>query len=1015
MKKLLTILLLLTCITMVHAQTDYHILVKGVRVTSANASDVLRDGGSVKYIHAGNRIEFTNANISYAGRVLSVESSYEKDLLVKFSGNNVLKNTSTSAAVISFYAPHKLSLYSENNGSVNINGGSFGVYLGSSNSSQLSIQDLTCGITSGGYGIYALNYVDIYNAKVDIKTTDAESYGIYHVPSVTSNLDIRYNSNVTISTPGEKSYGIYCRANSTPRIMSNASLSITTSASATGAFYCEKEAVLSETHFETYSSSVTSNISYNSTLKGYYTSGSALVKTLKILPGTYYDLKVKGVEVTSLNMNSILGNSTVKYSPSTNTLTLNGANFSSTSNAIQFGKNNVKINVVGTNTITSTVNGIYSTYPFEITGTGTLNITSTSTGNYAPVRLNYTTMTVSGGVTVNLDGKTYGFAGGALSVNKSVMNVHGDTEAFNSLQNLTFNDSQILGLYYNNKRGMYGNSILEDGSYKLKYNTSTKKFTSNGAAVSEAIQDVAIGYRRVGLRIKGTYVDVNNCGDVLGDGTVKYVENGNKLYMTNADIQSTTYAILNETRKEFNVYFSGRDNKLVNTTGHAIESHYNHAPIHIYGDGLNSFVWLMGSDYGIYASDPISISNIQCAVETKASGSKAIYAESGYDISNVRLDITTIGNSSTGIMGYGKIRNESNVRIRTSGSGTRGIHAKWGNVEVSGSTVDISSKEAAVICDAGYNLVLDPSVKINEVSTDGSNYYSPSGNIGLNNNMICDGNKVCLILKIDPYIVDGIQVAGKQITPLNMNDILGDGTASFDPTTYTLYFNGTQIYCPIAGTNAIDIVNPGRDVTIVTDNECSFDAARFGLYVQGANVTIKGHSLDSEHRAYFSGSTAGASITNSSTLTLDNSYSVFYGNYWGMIGLPTCTLNLVHSKCHCYGVSHEEDAGSLRDFKQINYADHIINPGNPARIVGGTAYEAQDNGPVLKGCWIMIEPKASGDVDGNGKLDKHDVERMQDIILYSMPYNANADLNDDGKITILDIVLLNELLLQNDK
>lgn len=1013
MKKLLTILLLLTCITMVHAQTDYHILVKGVRVTSANASDVLRDGGSVKYIHAGNRIEFTNANISYGGRALSVESSYEKDLVVKFNGNNVLKNTSTSAAVISFYAPHKLTMYSMNDGSVDINGGSYGVYLGSSNSSQLSIQDLTCDITSGGYGIYAKNYVDIYNAKMNIKTTDASSYGIYHGPTSANNLYIRYNSNVTINAPGEKSYGIYCNSYSTPRIISNATLSINTSTTATGAFYCEKEAVLSETHFDT-GNSITSNISYNSTLKGYSVSSSALVKTLKILPGTYYNLKVNGKEVTSINASSILGNSTVQYSYSTNTLTLNKANFSATTNAIYLGKS-VKINVVGTNTITSSSNGIYSTYPFEITGTGILNIKSTSTSNYAPVRINYATMTVSGGVTVNLDGKSYGLSGGSLSVNKSVMNIHGDTEAFNSVQGLTFNDSQITDLFYNNRSGMYGNFTLEDGTYKIKYDPFQKKFTNNGTAISETIQDVAIGYRRFGLRIAGKQVDVNNCNDILGDGKVSYQENSNTLYMRDASINTSTYAILNETGKEFKVRFSGT-NYLINTNGSALQSYYNHAPIHIYGDNTSdTYVLFRGDkDNAIYASDPISMTNIRCVVNATAASSTGIYAQGGLDATGAKIDIYANGENSVGFLGCGKISDDSEVKIYANASGSKGIYVTFGNLEVSRSKMEVSSGDAAIYCSNGRNLVLDPSLRINEVSTNGSYYYKPS-NIGMNANAISDGINVCLGLKIGPYVFDGIKVANIGVTSLNMNDIMGDGTASFDPTTYTLYFNGTQIYCPIAGTNAIDIVNPGRDVTIVTDNECSFDAARFGLYVQGANVTIKGHSLDSEHRAYFSGSSAGASITNSSTLTLDNSYSVFYGNYWGMIGLPTCTLNLVHSKCHCYGVSHEEDAGSLRDFKQINYADHIINPGNPARIVGGTAYEAQDNGPVLKGCWIMIEPKVSGDVDGNGKLDKHDVERMQDIILYSMPYNANADVNGDGKITILDIVLLNELLLQNDK
>lgn len=761
MKKLLTILLLLTCITMVHAQTDYHILVKGVRVTSANASDVLRDGGSVKYIHAGNRIEFTNANISYGGRALSVESSYENDLVVKFNGTNVLKNTSTSAAVISFYASHKLTMYSMNDGSVDINGGFYGVYLGSSSSSQLSIQDLTCDITSKGYGIYAMNYVDIYSAKVNITTTGAESYGIYHGPTSANNLYIRYNSNVTISTPGEKSYGIYCNSYSTPRIISNATLSITTSASATGAFYCEKEAVLSETHFDT-GNSMVSYMKYDSSLHGYWDSSNAtkaLAKSLKILPGTYYDFKVKGVEVTSLNYTRILGTSAVRYSPQTNILTLAGANFSTTSNAIQLGKS-ITINVVGTNTITSSGNGIYSTYPFVIAGAGTLNITSTATSNYAPINLfNSPTLTVSGGVTVNLKGSQYGLKYGRLVVDKSVMNIHGDTEAFNSVQNLTLDGSQITALYYNNKSSMYGNLILNDGTYKIKYDSTTKKFTNYGTAISEKIQDVAIG----------------------------------------------------------------------------------------------------------------------------------------------------------------------------------------------------------------------------------------------------------------AYTIKGIKVTGKQVTTFNMNDILGDGTVSFDPSTYTLRFDNTNIAnCP-SEENAVDIMNPGREVTIVTNKNCIFTGGRFGLYVEGANVTITGNSLKDGHYVRFSGNTAGASVVNSSSLTIDNSYLIFHGEYWGLKGLPTCTFNLVHSKCHCYGNGTDEDAGSLRDFKQINYDGHTINPSNPAKIINGTAYYNWDNAPIVRASWVMFEPKASGDVDGNGVVDIHDVERIQQIILKGMPYDANADINGDGKITILDIVLLNELLLQNDK
>lgn len=1011
MKKLLTILLLLTCITMVHAQTDYHIMVKGVKVTSANASDVLGDG-TVKYNASGAILEFTNANIVYSSKVLEFEESCDRNVRVYFYGNNEFTSTATTSSVIGSYSPKDISLCGQNGGSLKIKGAAFGIYL-SDNSAYLDILDLKLNIDNSvatGYGIYAGGLLRIQSSSVNISTGQ---YGIRHVPSAEKQLKI-VNSNLTIKATGTDAYGINTNSNSKPYLQSS-TIDITTPSTVKGAFYSYNEPELVDVHFDT-GSFMTSYIKYDLSLRGYYDSSTtkALVKSLKILPGEYYDLKVNGKEVTSVNASSILGNSTIQYSSYTNTLTLNGANFSSSSNAIQLGKS-VKINVVGTNTITSSVNGIYSTYPFEITGTGTLNITSTATSNYAPVNLysSHNVLTVSGGVTVNLKGSLYGLRNGQLVVNKSVMNVHGNTTAFYNVSGLTLDDSQITELYYNNKAGMCGNNILADGTFKIKYDSSAKKFTDNGTTVSEAIQDVAIGYRRFGLKIKGKHVDVNNCNDVLGDGKVSYQETGNKLYMNNANISSSTYAILNETRKELNVYFSG-NNTLANVDGAVIYAHYNQAPVHIYGENLNTYVLLKGVDYGVYASDPISISNIHCVVNTTAYNSKGIFASGGLNVSNARLDVNSNKENFTGILGYGKISNNSKVDIKASYSGARGIHVQWGNLEVDGSNVDISADDAAVYCTQGTNLVLNPNVRINEVSTNGDYYYEPS-DISMNGNAISDGINVCLGLKIGPYTIKGVKVAGRSISSYNANDILYDGKAKFDPSTYTLYFDNANVVCsPDSLHNAIEITDPGKDVTIVTNGKCYFEGNIFGLYVQGAKVTIKGNSIEDEHNVQFFGANAGASIVNGSTLTLDNSYSVFHGEYWGLKALPTCTLNLVHSKCYCYGASKDNDAGSLLGFRQINYDGHRISPLNPAKIIDGTAYEVQDNGPVLRSSWIMIEPMASGDIDGNGQVEVNDVKTLHEKILFG-DYDPSADINGDGKVTILDIVLLNKLLLQKNK
>lgn len=1009
MKKLLSIILLLTCITTLHAQTDYHITVKGVKVTSLNASNVLGNG-TVRYYHAANRIEFINANISYTGNVLVVDENYGKDLLVKFVGTNVLKNTVDYSSVISYATPYKLTLYSDAQGSVSINGGAYGLFAGTNSNSKISIQDLTCDITTAKHGIYALNYVDIYNAKLNIKTTGADSHGIYHGPFAANYLDIRYNSNVTITTPGENSYGIYCSSNSTPRIMSNSTLNISTSTTAAGAFYSYNQPTLSDVHFDT-GTNIASSIRYNSNIRGYSNYGSEFVKTLKILPGTYYDFKVNGKEVTSLNMNSIVGNSTVTYSPTTNTLTLNGANFSSTSNAIQLGKN-IKINVVGTNSITSSGNGIYSTYPFEITGTGTLNLTSTATNNYAPINLyNNPTLTVSGGVTVNLKGSQYGLKFGKLIVKKSLMNIHGDTEAINSVQSFTFDDSQITYLYYNNMRGMYSNTTYADGTYRIKYDSTTKKFTSEGSPLANVIQDVEIGYRRLGIRIAGIPVDVNNCNDILGNGTIWFA--GNVLYARNATVRSSTYAILNETKKELKVYLSGT-NSFTNTNGPALQSHYNHAPIRLYGASPEqTHVTFTGYDYGIYASDPISMLALHCVVNTTADNGLGFLAEDGLETTNVKLEINTNGNNSTGFVGYGKIEGNSNVSISANTSGSKGISVKHGDLEVGDcSSVRVLSKEGAISYDDTRNVLIDSTIKINKISTDGSRFFNASSTVRFYGGKLCYYITPCLGVEIGPYFT-GIKLAGRKLMTDDTYNILGDYTASFDPLTYTLKFNKTKLQCSPDSVlqPAIEIVKPAKDVTIEVEGRCEFQGG-YGLYVDNANVTIKGNSIDDDSEASFSGNVSGASITNTSSLTLDNTYSTFYGTVWGLMGTSS-TLNLINSKCYCYCVSQSNGSGSLVDFSQINYDGHVVAQRNSAKIIGGTAYYNYDDAPIVRGSWVMIEPESSGDINGDGKFDINDVKTLHNMILRNAAYDYNADLDRNNRVNIIDLVLLNELLLRN--
>lgn len=1219
-------MLFLCCISMMYA-VDYPILVKGVRVTSSNASNVLSDG-TVRYVAASNTLEFTNANISRLGNALTVEEGFTGVLNVTFKGKNYFTNTGTSNAVISFNGSGTLSL--NGGGSLEIKGGQSGIYLYNTAAS-LMLKTFDCTITAPSeYGIYSKNKIDINNSTLVI--TDFGRYGIFHNVSAGNDLVIEQYSDVTIDASASGSgveYGIF--TNSKPSITNNSKLTITTP-NAKGAFYSSNQPTLSGVHVATNPGDVASNASYYSTLKGFSYSGSVLVKKLNILPGEYYNFKVDEVEVTSLNKDEILGsgNYTARYSPSSNTLTLNGVNLSSSVNAINLGKS-LTINVVGANQITSSKSAIYSNQPFEITGTGIFHLTSTSLNEvYAPVRIenSTSTMTVSGGLSVNLYGEKYGMYGGKLNVKKSELYVRGKTAAFKDLYGITFDETQIVRML-SGDNSVY-NSKKEDGSYNLVYDSSTRNVKNTSDPYFGISNAVTIGYRLLGVKIGETFVNINNFNDILGDGKVRYEESTNTLYLNNATIESPESPICNETRKEFNICCSGT-NTLKNTFN---DPYFNsvissNSAVNIYGSNNNASLLIEGSDgatYGICSSSPndfsipVNIRDIKLDMRTHANSSLAITCEY-FNISNAQVYITSIGKNTWGIAGGDKQRsicNNSIISIKGYGQGATGIMA---NLEISNSVVDIYA-DAGTITYFGesgltltdeyivsptedlsssyqfvgkydiYNILLHgefaPSVHfrpgtfyglridgvdvtsnnkadifndgkasfspidntltlnginresgtnglvvgeerdgmtislvgenklssyghvletncdveitdngtlylacldsivrhypiychdhdlavtngatvttlmperarfglydcsellvdnayvnlagkegaadslssidlkddifINKVSLDGVKYEDASDEVGLNffkfyNDAHGDCRNSCYGVKIGPKEYEGIKIAGVAIDRINKNDILGNGKVKFDPETYTLTFDNAYIMEDDIE-SCISIKNPGRDVTIATVGKCTFSGERYGLYVQDANVTIKGQSLEESDQVSFYGGTAASSVMvsseeNTSNLTFDNSFTYFLGKYWGIIGGPFSTLTFVNSKCHCCGEGTSEGAGSLRGFKQINYAGHEINKINPAVIKGGTAYDPSGTN-VLRAAWIMIEPKAaSSDIDGDGTTDVKDVIRLRDIVLGKRQAPATADLNGDGKVDILDIVLLNEML-----
>ena len=147
---------------------------------------------------------------------------------------------------------------------------------------------------------------------------------------------------------------------------------------------------------------------------------------------TDYDLEIVGKKVTSDNCGNLTifdgVSGTVKYDPTNKVLTLQSATISSTTtNAIVSNIDGLTINVIGTNSLTTTDNATISfRRPLTITGGGTLNAKS---GSDCAVYANETNLTINN-CTVNAESSTYAIAGSdgtreTLTINNAMVAAEG--------------------------------------------------------------------------------------------------------------------------------------------------------------------------------------------------------------------------------------------------------------------------------------------------------------------------------------------------------------------------------------------------------------------------------------------------------------------------------------------------------------------------------------------------------------------------------------------------------------
>ena len=301
------------------------------------------------------------------------------------------------------------------------------------------------------------------------------------------------------------------------------------------------------------------------------TLGNIITDTVKIEPIIYYDLRICGEQVTNLNNDDLSGtfaNGTVtgnniSYNPETNTLTLDGATISSSSNygGITSMIDGLKIEVIGTNTVTSTINvpgiGFIQTSSNSIEGNGTLMV---SAPNYEAIRSRDTLVIKN--CTIAAIGKLCGISGSnggdKLIIDNATVSatgtIYGSIIHFDDIELIScaivkpsdaeFNPSQdaicaadtivktevkIIPAYdlwvcgeqvtvanKNDLRGTFAGGTVTGNN--VNYNPETNTLTLDGATISSSSSD---GYGSgITIKINGLKIDVIGTNTVTSTANV---------------------------------------------------------------------------------------------------------------------------------------------------------------------------------------------------------------------------------------------------------------------------------------------------------------------------------------------------------------------------------------------------------------------------------------------------------------------------------------------------------------
>ena len=257
--------------------------------------------------------------------------------------------------------------------------------------------------------------------------------------------------------------------------------------------------------------------------------GEMVTDKVVIVPS--YGIKIAGVDVTSLNckdLSVIDGvDGKMSYDPETKTLTMEDVTINTTDFNGIFNKDvkGLKINLVGNNTITSSVACIAILEPSTISGSGTLRLKSS--GNCGILLLS--SLAVEG-IKLYAEG-IWGIAGQVFQISGNVLTIcNAYVEATGSKGSVCDLENLILD----------GCSITQPSG--AEFDAQYHSVSLNGELVTDKVVIEPDSY---GFNIAGVDVTALNCKDLSGidgvDGKISYDAETNTLTMEDVTINTTDF------------------------------------------------------------------------------------------------------------------------------------------------------------------------------------------------------------------------------------------------------------------------------------------------------------------------------------------------------------------------------------------------------------------------------------------------------------------------------------------